>query len=1096
MRNYIRLLHIKLNTHLVSIMCFGIAILLFMTPSLKAAQFSDTIESWARNDIDHLSMTGLCNGYQDGLFRPNDSISRAEFTKILINTMGYGEEAAKLEEGISTYTDVDFSYWGKSYIQIASEIGLAFGAGNIFAPEQNISREQAALMLSRVLEYDSEVLYDELPFIDKDEISDQAQDGLRKAYHEGFIKGYVDGSFRPAENLSRAEAVVMVARLMERQGLLYQFQGSVKQAKSGSATININGNNREFTVAPNAIIVDINRRIDTLDGVINARISFNINDNGEINFAQLEYQDKYLNSNVYQLEDISANPIIGQTDSQTSNESSVAQNRWAEKNELSIDQPGLSLEITKKLTQVEELNLEYGLSGEGVVIAVIDSGIDALHQDLKNSAGNSAKILDWVNFTSEGKVNIPYTADYKGANILSTQHGNIRLPHVDSVSGQYRYGIWQEEWIFTTQEMDFTGNHESNDKILVLLVDSKQAGVYDTVFVDTNSNLSLQDEVPLHIYRDYKYSYASFPRSNTFADGFPFVLTDIGANGSEVSFGYDSIGHGTHVAGIAAAKGEIQGVAPNAKLIAIKVVDSSGITTIDNMVKGIRYALQQGANIINISLGQYLQDSNDLEYFNEMINRLAGEKVVFVAASGNAGPGIASLATPGDVENVISVGAFIAPEMWKSDYGLETQADGLWYFSSNGPNTSGTWKPDLIAPGSVVSTFPVWKENNYFLDEGTSMAAPFVSGMAALLMEGMWMDGKPVNSFMIKRALAEGAKLLEGPELIEQGHGLVDAVNSWAYLQESSGLARSDLLDIRVGLFDDEKEGIYSRGLIPGISVLEAINRGKESVFVNWQSNYDWLKPQQNQTQIAPGSSRTISVLYSLPQQTGLYNGLLEGLVENLPHNKVEFLNTLVIPIELDNKKEFLEYSSLEAGQIKRYYFKVSENADTLNLKLKILGTINNMQGRARVHIYDPKGDEYAVSNYAGVGSEGLESTREVEVMVDKPGAGTWEVVVYSSATLGLYNLEKSEYVLTVELEQAQVEKYKYIDKNFIIGCAYPRDSQVPELISLTILDEDKHPYNGRLLINNRLYEVRDGMVKIFPKFKENTLELIIQRVT
>jgi subtilisin family serine protease len=62
-------------------------------------------------------------------------------------------------------------------------------------------------------------------------------------------------------------------------------------------------------------------------------------------------------------------------------------------------------------------------------------------------------------------------------------------------------------------------------------------------------------------------------------------------------------------------------------------------------------------------LGQYIQDDADWEYYQGLINRMAGDKVVFVASSGNGGPGIASLSTPGDVENIISVGAYMAPEL-------------------------------------------------------------------------------------------------------------------------------------------------------------------------------------------------------------------------------------------------------------------------------------------------------------------------------------------------------------------------------------------------------------------------------------------------
>jgi tripeptidyl-peptidase-2 len=1085
------LLHKKLNIYLFTIFFLALVFIFLISPSLKAVEFPDTIGNWARTQIAHLNAIGLCSGYEDGCFKPQDGISRAEFTKFLINALGYGEEAARLKEAVSTYQDVESSYWGKAYIQIADELGLALGDGSSFEPEKSISREEAALMLSWVLKSPEELDEFELPFIDSEEISLEARAGLKQVYQEGIINGYDDGSFRPQDQLSRAEATVMIARLMERQGRLFQFNGIVKGAGSRSAQIIVNGKTRDFMLAPGAIICDGTRISDSLQGVINTRISFNVNEEGEIIFAQLHYEDKYTNVHVLQLDDISS-PVLAEAGLETetnlgsSTMSTRSESRWAE-------EPGLSLEIARDITRVDELSSEYGLSGEGVVIAVIDSGIGTRHPDLQKTNSNSPKILDWVNLTEEGRVQIPYSQQQEGE-FLPTHLGPVRLPKTKSLSGEYRYGIWREEWIILTQDLDFTGNGLNDDEILVLLVDAKEPGVYDTVFVDSNGNLSLLDEIPLLVYRDHKSSYASFPVSTALPQGFSFVLSDIASDGSEVSFAYDSLGHGTHVAGIAAGQGRIKGIAPNARLMAVKVVDSSGITSIEKIVEGIRYALQHGANVINISLGQYIQDDADWEYYQGLINRMAGDKVVFVASSGNGGPGIASLSTPGDVENIISVGAYMAPELLALDYGEEIRSDVIWSFSSNGPSPNGSWKPDLIAPAAMVSSYPSWKESSYYLDQGTSMAAPMVAGTAALLLEGMWVKGKAVNSHMVKTALREGALTLEGYELIEQGHGLLDALSAWEYLQPSQGLARPQLLETRVGLFDDAK-GVYSRSLTPGIATLEAINRGKESVFINWVSNVEWLKPEQEKTQIAAESTRKINLLYKIPEEPGVYTGLLQGLAENMPYNKVEFLNTIIVPIELGKGHEYLDYNSLEAGQCKKYYFSVPAGADTLHIKLKILGTMNKLQGRARIHLNDPQGKQYGISDYAGLALEGQAANREVKIIADKPDSGTWEVVVYSSPALGQYNLKKSDFVLSVELQASQVYEYGFKEPDLIVGCALPLESRKIELLQLNILDGERRPYNGKLLINERLYEVIDGKVKIFPSFKQNDLNLSIQRL-
>ena len=604
MNKYIRLLHIKFNIYIFIMLFIPWALILIISPPLKAIEFPDTVDNWARSQIAHLNTIGLCGGYEDGRFRPQAGISRAEFTKLLINAMGYGEEAAKLKEGVSTYDDVDFSYWGKAYIQVADELGFTWGDGNSFEPEKSISREEAVLMLSWVLKSDEDLDEAELPFIDGEEISEEAWADINRVYEEGLITGYADGSFRPHEDLSRAEATVMITRLMERQGLLFQFNGIIKASVGPTAQIIINGKNRDFIIASDAVFYDGHRITDSLEGVIDTRISFNVNDQGEIIFAQLNFEDRYTNLHVLQLDDRNYT-IDTMAEAGAESEAEITASTVSSQSESHswpAEEPGISLDLARNITQVDMLRSEYDLSGEGVVIAIIDSGIDTRHPDLQKISSNSPKILDWVNITDEGRVKIPYTAMHKGEEFLSTEFGPVELPRRKSLSGEYRYGLWQEEWIIITHALDFTGNGISNDQVLVLALDSQEAGVYDTVFVDTNSNLSLLDEIPLRVYRDYKSSYATFPVSDALPEGFSFVLSDMAVDGSEVCFGYDSLGHGTHVAGIASGQGKINGVAPEARLMAVKVVDSSGITSIENIVDGIQYALQHGANIINISL--------------------------------------------------------------------------------------------------------------------------------------------------------------------------------------------------------------------------------------------------------------------------------------------------------------------------------------------------------------------------------------------------------------------------------------------------------------------------------------------------------------
>jgi subtilisin len=187
----------------------------------------------------------------------------------------------------------------------------------------------------------------------------------------------------------------------------------------------------------------------------------------------------------------------------------------------------------------------------------------------------------------------------------------------------------------------------------------------------------------------------------------------------------DSHGHGTHVAGTIVANGGddglgIVGVAPEAKLMAIKVCGKSGCWG-DDIAEAIYYAADNGANIISMSLGG---DSPDL-LIEAAIDYAVDKGVLVVASAGNDGPEEGSIDYPAANPKVIAVGAsgmFGAVPDWSSrgvndgDYVIE---EGEVEFS---------------APGIDVES--TYKDGCYARMQGTSMAAPHVSGLAAILWRG------------------------------------------------------------------------------------------------------------------------------------------------------------------------------------------------------------------------------------------------------------------------------------------------------------------------------------------------------------------------
>ena len=221
--------------------------------------------------------------------------------------------------------------------------------------------------------------------------------------------------------------------------------------------------------------------------------------------------------------------------------------------------------------------------------------------------------------------------------------------------------------------------------------------------------------------------------------GFDFI-----ENSHEIK---DYNGHGTHIAGIIAARkefGPVQGVAdhPQIKILPLSFIDENKKGLVDLAVQALRYASQRGAKVINASWSNSMACSNILK--NE-INNLEKKDILFVTVAGNDGKNIdqnPSFPASFDLNNIIVVGA-------------STPENTISEFSNYGS------KVDLLAPGVyIISTYPPEYDkgdgnpDGWQALSGTSSAVPFVSATAALL----WLE-KPTASYSeVKKALLEGVK--------------------------------------------------------------------------------------------------------------------------------------------------------------------------------------------------------------------------------------------------------------------------------------------------------------------------------------------------
>jgi thermitase len=204
----------------------------------------------------------------------------------------------------------------------------------------------------------------------------------------------------------------------------------------------------------------------------------------------------------------------------------------------------------------------------------------------------------------------------------------------------------------------------------------------------------------------------------------------------------DEVGHGTHVAGIIAGQGKKmpEGVAPRCRIMPIRVLAALrqgeqrvGAGLVDNINAGLKWAVDHGADVINMSFG-IKHEGGGLPH-REVVEYALAKGVTLIAASGNDGQEV--LYYPGALPGVIAVGA-AEPDGDKAP------------FSTYGPQVT------LVAPGTEV--YSSYREDGYAYASGTSQAAPFVSGAAALLKShALARAGRPLTDSQVKHLLKHTA---------------------------------------------------------------------------------------------------------------------------------------------------------------------------------------------------------------------------------------------------------------------------------------------------------------------------------------------------
>jgi serine protease AprX len=266
---------------------------------------------------------------------------------------------------------------------------------------------------------------------------------------------------------------------------------------------------------------------------------------------------------------------------------------------------------------------------------------------------------------------------------------------------------------------------------------------------------------------------------------------------------YDDNGHGSHVAGIIAGNGydsygEKTGIAPDANVVSLKVLDQDGKGTISNIIAALNWIATNGATynirVVNMSVGAGVYESYWTDPLTVATKKLTDKGIVVVAAAGNMGKNAdghlqyGGITSPGNAPWVLTVGA-------SSTNGTFTRTDDtMAAFSSSGPSyIDFEAKPDLVAPGVgtvslavpgsafytnkapyLLNGLRLLGSKPYLALSGTSMAAPVVSGSVALMLQA----NPKLTPNLVKAILQYTAQQYPGYSPLRQGAGFLNTLGA------------------------------------------------------------------------------------------------------------------------------------------------------------------------------------------------------------------------------------------------------------------------------------------------------------------------------
>jgi tripeptidyl-peptidase II len=432
--------------------------------------------------------------------------------------------------------------------------------------------------------------------------------------------------------------------------------------------------------------------------------------------------------------------------------------------------------------------------GRGVLVGILDSGVDPGVLGLQSTTTGVPKILDLRDFSGEGAVAlVPVSADAQGRIALpgGLTLGGAAAVRAAATGGEWFGGVLEELPFGDAPAADFDGNGSNRDRYGIVVVRGPSGWL---AFVDTNGDGTLADETARADFLARRETFTFGAHAASRARGPITAALNLGDDPAHpgrptLDVYLDTSGHGTHVAGIAAGHdlygvAGFDGVAPGAQLLGLRIADDArgGVSTTGSMIRAMEYAARFAADrrlplVLNMSFG-IGNETEGTAVMDSVVEAFLQRHpdVVFAISAGNDGPGTSTIGLPASADLALAVGAVYPGAFSAAQFGVEGR-DRLGFWGSRGGELA---KPDLVTPGIAYSSVPAWNTGEE-IKLGTSMASPYAAGLAALLVSADAQEGRATRASQVVQALRASSRRFEGESPIDQGFGMpaIDAAYRW-----------------------------------------------------------------------------------------------------------------------------------------------------------------------------------------------------------------------------------------------------------------------------------------------------------------------------